>query len=181
MEQRPVKKLKVKAVESRLTASAQPTPGQLSPDVLASGDGDDCRLLLVAKGVESRLQASAQPRPGPCTFCNKLLGDTQCSDEKCEEWCHYDPCYTRFCDASEFYPGLDPNPSRQGCMITFCYGCALMHREDFREKADAHVRGEDDDDYDSEATQVYDLDEYDSEATIYEYDLFHDYSLDPLG
>jgi hypothetical protein len=56
-----------------------------------------------------------------------------------------------------------------------------MHREDFREKADAHVRGEDDDDYDSEATQVYDLDEYDSEATIYEYDLFHDYSLDPLG
>lgn len=128
--------------------------------------------------VESR-SPEAQPRPGPCTFCGDL-GDTQCAEEGCLAWCHYDPCYTRFCDASEFYPGLDPNPLRRWSMVTFCYGCALMYRAESRRdegirEAEARSRRElaeaaqeYHDNYDSETTQDPEYDpEYDSEATQY--------------
>ena len=83
----------------------------------------------------------------PCMFpgCDPMMRRgmyTPCSEEECTDWCHYDPCYTRFCDASEFYPGLDPNPLRQGLMVAYCYACAHMNRREQREAADARARAE---------------------------------------
>ena len=62
-----------------------------------------------------------------------LAGErTPCSTDGCTGWSHYNHCFTRFCDGSEYYPGLDPDPNRQGLMITFCYECALIDRQDYR-------------------------------------------------
>lgn len=84
---------------------------------------------------------------------------TPCSEKECQNWCHYDPCYTRFCDASEFYPGLDQNPLRQGLMLAFCYDCAHMNRGEYREAAEARARAEYEAGYyDESESEVYDSD-----------------------
>jgi hypothetical protein len=124
---------------------------------------------------------------GPCGFPGCAMEEireayalsqyTFCSTEGCTGWCHYEDCFTRFCDASEFYPGLDTtNPSRDGLMITYCYECALTRRSEYRspEAEEARARlfyGEDYHRYyytdsDSQATQnMNDIDDVDSQAT----------------
>ena len=151
-------------------------------------DGKTTAMSRSSTSAGRGLAAHVQPRD--CTFPDcclldlerheRIPADSPCSEEGCAGWCHYDPCYTRFCDASEFYPGLDKNPLRDRLMVTFCYDCALTLRAEFREEADAKVVDEADTDYDSQATQNWDFDEYDSQATqVYEpYDNMY---IDPIG
>ena len=101
-------------------------------------------LDLDSAAVESR-SPSSQDQPGRlCSFDEcypTTLGipaDTPCSIPGCRNWCHYEECYARFCDASEFYPGLDTNPLREGLMVAFCQPCAYVQRAEYREFQDIH-------------------------------------------
>jgi hypothetical protein len=117
-----------------------------------------------------------------CTFrgCwqDDRLADTRCSTPGCLKWCHYEPCYTRFCDASEFYPGLDTNPSREGLLITFCQTCAYIHREDYRNLQ--HQNAPRNTWSDSNTTQEYRISDSDSNTTQ-EYELSDENRNDPVG
>ena len=115
-----------------------------------------------------------------CTFrgCwqNDILADTRCSTPGCPGWCHYEPCYTRFCDASEFYPGLDTNPLREGLLITFCQTCAYIHREDYRHLQDQNVHRNSWSD--SNVTEEYGNSD---SNTTQEYELSDENRNDPIG
>jgi hypothetical protein len=131
----------------------------------------DQRAIVDSAAVESRSPSARLPGP-PCTFpgCEEgLPADTPCSMQECTGWCHYEPCYTRFCDASEFYPGIDTDQVREppGCMVTYCHSCAIIIRQVYREELEEleDFLGLQADIDDSEATQDFDSD------TTQEFDL----------
>ena len=83
--------------------------------------------------VESRSSCSFR-RTGQCFEVEGLPADTPCSTQGCTDWCHYEPCFTRFCEASEFYPDVDTNPLRVGLMVPLCQVCAILRRQEYRDQ-----------------------------------------------
>ena len=122
--------------------------------------------------LRTNVEAVVESRPSmTCSFrrtgaCHEVDGkpaDTPCSTPGCMDWCHYEDCFARFCDASEFYPGLDTNPLREGLMVTFCQTCALERRQEYRDHQDLvryYPNSDDGSEYDTPTTVELDSDDY---------------------
>ena len=130
--------------------------------------------------VESRPTCSFR-RTGQCFEVEGIPADTPCSIQGCTEWCHYEPCFGRFCFASEFYPELDTNPLRAGLMVPFCQACAILQRQEYRDQQD-RVRLYPNRRSDSNTTQEYEYENREDSNTTQELDLEHYENIDsPVG
>ena len=120
------------------------------------------------EAIVGSLQECSFRRTGQCFESEGLPADTPCSAQGCTNWCHYEPCFNRFCLASEYYPDLDINPLREGLMVSFCRECATIRlqqnsvRKSLQRGSDSNTTQELHDNEDSNTTQDYDMEQYEN-------------------